>query len=184
MSNLLPLLFVAPLPAIAVHLAQQGRNDQALWVWIAFVPALWLAINFFSLFQNRRIQREMMGKLFANRTDQPIRRFFVGFARPKRRVAIHTHEDVGFLLMYPDKLEYFGDRFRYVIERPSIRRIAFGANINTLLGLGRWILIEAEVDSKRIRLQIEPRERGTMIGNLLFSSKMCKELKDWVGSAR
>lgn len=184
MSNLVPLLFAAPLPAFVVFLGQAGRGDQALWVWVSIVPILWLAINFCSLFQNKQMQREMLGKLMADRTDPPIRRYFVGFAWPKRRMAIHTHEDVGFLLVYPETLEYFGDQQRFVIERSSIRRIGFGANMNTALGLGRWILIEAELDSKRTRLQVEPRERGTMFGNLILGNRMAAELRGWVVSGR
>jgi hypothetical protein len=184
MSNLVPLLFVAPLPAVAVSLSQAGKSDQAFYVWVSIPVVLWLAINFFSLFQNKSMRREMLGKLLADRPGIEERSFFVGFARPKRKAAIHTHEDIGWLILHPDRLEFFGDTLNHELPRSTIRSIRFGANMNSLLLLGRWVLVEAEVEGKRVRLQVEPREKSTMLGNLVFSKRLAEELRAWARPGR
>jgi hypothetical protein len=49
-----------------------------------------------------------------------------------------------------------------------------------LLGLGRWISLEGVADGKPIRLLIEPRERPTLLGNLLFSKALAGRLRRWM----
>ncbi|MCW5945793.1 MAG: hypothetical protein KIT74_02045 [Fimbriimonadales bacterium] len=184
MSNLLPLLFVAPIPAIALYFEQNKQSQVALWVWISIPLALWLSVNFFAPFQNRQIKKEMLGKLLSDRPDIKGKKFFVGFARPKRKGAIHTHEDVGWLILHPESLEFFGDSHKHELPKSAIRRIRFGANMNTAMLLGRWILIEAEIDGKPVRLQVEPREKATMLGNLLLSGNVASEIRAWASAGR
>ncbi len=92
---------------------------------------------------------------------------------------LDAHEDVGFLAFGPYELEFIGDTKRVRFVREQITRVHFLPNVHTLLGLGRWIGIEAIINGMPVRLLVEPRERNTLLGNLALSSWLKKTIVDW-----
>lgn len=183
MSNIAPLVVCAPVPAIAYYLDVLGYGREALIAWISFPVICYLAINFLGLVQNRKMRTELE-YLLGSANLENGRRVFVGFSRPKAKVGIHPHEDLGWLVIKPDALEFIGERWNYVLERSEIRRIGFGFNVNSFFGLGRWIRIDGEVGGKFVRMLVEPRERDTMLGNLLLGGRLVRELRSWLKLGR
>src|SRR5688572_20969537 len=105
---------------------------------------------------------------------------FVGMASPSYRSIIDPHEDVGFLIVQPDRLEYHGETMEIVLKRDEVQGILFRPNAHTLAGLGRWIAIEGRVGGKLVRLLIEPRERPTLLANLAYGKKLKERLESWL----
>lgn len=184
MSNLIPLLFCAPFPVIASYFDRRGQTSLALGFWIATPAALWLGINFFALYQNQRIRSALLPKLRAMHPEEASHAVFVGFARPKSNTAVHLHEDVGWLLMLNTHLVFLGESLTFSIPKEHIRSIRFGFNWNSLLGLGRWIIIEGVEEGKRVQMRIEPREKRTLLGNRSYGKALSKRLNVWRGSSR
>ncbi len=182
MGNLLPGLIAAPFALWGLFsMWQSGVILGKGLLWLSVTPvAGWIAVNFLGLYQNRIMHREMTLRLRSERPNPPYRRYFVGMATPAFRGLLDPHEDVGFLLVHPDKIEFFGERIRVEIHRPEIREIRIRPNVHTLIGLGRWVSIEAEVDGKQARLMVELRQRPTLLGNLLMSRTLLKKLRRWL----
>lgn len=153
-------------------------------LWLAAVPIVgWIAVNFLGLYQNRAMHKEMEMRLRSERPNPPYRRYFVGMATPVFRGILDPHEDVGFLLLQPDKIEFFGERIRVEIARAEVKQIRVRPNVHSLIGLGRWVSIEAEVEGKEARLMVELRQRPTLLGNLLMSRTLVKKLRKWLAEA-
>ncbi len=182
MGNLVPGLLAAPFAAYGVF--EMWRSGDLLGRGLAALVAAavvgWIALNFLGLYQNRAIHREMEMRLRSERPRPPYRRYFVGMATPAFRGWLDPHEDVGYLMLYPDRIEFFGERHRVVIEREKIVDIRVRPNVHTLVGLGRWVSVEATVDGKPARLLIEIRQRNTLLGNLRMSRTLLKKLRKWL----
>lgn len=182
MGNLLPLVLSAPSGALGLF--EMWRSGEILgrglfWLSVS-VPIGWLAVNFLGLFQNKAMKNEMEMRLRANRPKLPYRRYFVGMATPAFRGLLDPHEDVGYLLLHPDQVEFFGERVRVELTRKEIVGVRYRANVHSLIGLGRWVSIEAIVEGKEARLLIEIRQRPTLLGNLLMSRTLLRKLKRWM----
>lgn len=158
----------------------QLRWQFLMWLGISLGVG-WVSICLFGLAGNGQLKQRMGKKLHDVRPFDKGKRWFVGFARPKYRGLLDAHEDVGFLCLHSDRAEFFGDQRRIELMKRSIRKISFRANPHTLLGLGRWISIDAENEGKPVRMLIEPREKATLLGNLLFSRRLIKEIREWAG---
>jgi len=143
----------------------------------------WLALNRFGLFDNAKMRRELERELKARDVDLGDSPAFVGFATPRYSSALDPHEDVGFLVLRPGRLEFVSEVRTVTVERQDIREIRFRPNIHSLLGLGRWVSIEGEVGGQAIRLAIEPRERRTLLGNRAYSKELRNRLAAWLKSA-
>ena len=109
---------------------------------------------------------------------------FVGASRPKYGGGIHPHEDVGWLIVHPDAIEFLGETLRYSLAKSQIRRMRFAMNINSILVLGRWICVEGSRDEKRIVMRIEPRQKETMLGNFIYSRELIRQLRAWLRQQR
>lgn len=184
MSNLAPLLVVAPLPPAALWLHGQGRATEALYVWGASPIVFWLSINFLGLFQNEKMKRVLRPPLRAAYPKKVKEATFAGFARPKYRGPLHPHEEVGWLLLHPDRIEFFGESQKHSLRRGEIAGAKFLWNVHSLLGLGRWICIEGRLKGKRVRMLVEPRERRTLLGNRLLAKRLLKEIREWAKGGR
>jgi hypothetical protein len=132
----------------------------------------WAAINRFGLFENSKMRDEVEGLLRGARPRESAERVFVGLARPTFRSAVDPHEDVGFLLVHADRVEFFGESLRLVLARGQVHRVRFRPNVHSLLGLGRWVSIEGSVDGRPVRMLVEPRERETLLGNRRFGEEL------------
>src|SRR5262249_16634940 len=100
-------------------------------------------------------------------------------ASSRHHSVLDAHEDVGFLAFGPYELEFIGDTKRVRIVREQVTRVHFLPNVHTLVGLGRWIGIEATINGMPVRLLVEPRERNTLLGNLALSGWLKKTIVDW-----
>jgi hypothetical protein len=179
MGNLIPALF--GLPLMAVGLVLMYRSGQVLGrelLWVVGGLALgWIAVNFFGLFQNRAMRHDMQMRLDARGGDQGRVKWFVGVATPTFVGVLDPHEDVGFLLLHDDRLEFFGEKLRVELPRATITAVTPRANVHTLIGLGRWIAVDATLEGRAARLLIELRERPTLLGNLRLSRKVMDRLR-------
>ena len=179
-GNVLPLLLASPLLYFAI--AEFGRSGPsvALIYWIgAFLFASWVSLAVFGLVGNRSMRREMSRRMHIDRPFDKTERYFVGFARPVFRSALDPHEDVGFLVLHPDRIEFWGSERKATLERTDVAGVCFRPNTHSLVGLGRWVSVEAVVDGKPVRLLVEPREKATLIGNLPFSRRLRRRIEDW-----
>jgi hypothetical protein len=160
-----------------------AKNGQivglGLWCLIAASVLGWIAVNFLGLWENRRMRRQLARILDAKGekvTDAP----FVGIATPSYSSVLDPHEDVGFLKFEPGRLVFQSETRRLELDRPGLRKVKFRSNVHTLLGLGRWVSIEGEIEGKPIRLQVEPRERPTLLANMLYSKNLLMRIQRWL----
>ncbi|MDX2066740.1 MAG: hypothetical protein SFX74_13470 [Fimbriimonadaceae bacterium] len=181
MGNLIPMTAWLPFTGIGIfHLVQDPTNLDPIWSWLlAGVAAAWLMVNFFGLFENGKMQSELRRKLEFRRVKVPADAIFVGMSTPSFSSLLDTHEDVGFLAIGDDAVEFMGEHRRIRIGRDEVRRIRSRANIHTFIGLGGWICIDGVTDGKAIRLQVEPRVRSIMIANVLGRRALRGRLETW-----
>jgi hypothetical protein len=182
MGNLIPALIGIPLLAIGLRVMQ---NTLAVFgaglIWMGCgVVAMWLAVNFVGLFANSQMRRELGTRLRDRRIGSLAGARFVGCATPTYAGWLDPHEDVGFLRLESDRLLFLGDRLELVMMKKDVTVVCFRPNVHTLVGLGRWIAVEGIAEGKRVRMLLEPRERPTLLGNLLFSKKLRSEIDHWL----
>lgn len=182
MGNLIPLAFAAPVGALGLFEMWRTGDilGRGLWLLVLSLPLGLVAVNFLGLYQNRLMKKEMDLRLRGSRPRLPYRRYFVGMATPTFRGLLDPHEDVGFLLLHPDKVEFFGEKIRIELARSEIVGVRFRPNVHSLIGLGRWVSLEAMVEGKPGRLLVEIRERPTLLGNLLMSRTLLKKVAKWL----
>ncbi|MCE9558127.1 MAG: hypothetical protein K8R88_04180 [Armatimonadetes bacterium] len=184
LGNLVPALFCIPFLVVAV-LQFKPDKPWANWpFWMgAFLVVGWVALAVFGYWGNDTM-RSAIGRRFDRKyppgtVDLP--RFFVGIARPGFKNIWDPHEDVGFLVLHPDHLEFFGDSLALNISRSSFQSVRFRANPHTLVGIGRWVSLEGESDGTVIRLYIESREKSVLVLNRAIGTKIKGVLEDWLG---
>ena len=182
MGNLIPLLMALPFAVVGVRMVL--RDGPALGPalgWLAAMPLVgWLAANVFGLYQNEAMRGEMQRRLGKSEIDLGQSRTFVGFSRPGKSGLLDAHEDVGYLVVRSDEIEFVGETHRVALPRSAVHRVRFRPNIHTLVGLGRWVAVEGVLGDRPVRLLIEPRERPTLLGNRRYGVRLKRELEDWV----
>lgn len=165
-GNLIPLLLAAPFLVICIReLAFGKRLDLAAWYGLGFLGIGWLAVNFIGLIGNSRLKLALEHRFKDEYEYDQSERLFAGFSRPGKYGLLDPHEDVGFLVFREAELEFFGEVHRVSVPYGMVRRVYRRANIHSILGLGGWVAIDAEVGGKTIRLQVEPRVKNTHWGN-------------------
>lgn len=186
LGNLVPAFFSMPLAVAGLlMMASQARDSgqilgSGLLVFFLSFPVGWFAVNLFGLFQNTQIHREMRLRLQASGRFESVPTHFVGFASPSYVGLLDPYEDVGFVLMHPDRLEFVGDSLRLSLKRDHVTRVRLRPNLYTFLGLGCWIVIDGLVGDVPIQMRMGLRERPTLLGNLLLAPRFRKELEDWI----
>lgn len=179
-GNLLPLLLASPFLVVAIRTFGTTGPSVTLIYWIcAFIGAAWVLLALLGYAGNGGMKREMSRRLHIERPFDRTQKRFVGFARPVYKSALDPHEDVGFLYLQPDKIEFVGSEHRVQLDRSDVTGVRFRPNTHTLVGLGRWISVEAVVVDKPVRLLIEPREKPTLIANFFFGKKLLAEIRTW-----
>lgn len=161
------MLLAAPFGVIGLVLMYRAGEilGPGLAVFAISPLVLWLSVNWLGLFENTSMRRAMERRC----GDLPEARWFVGAATPAFVGWIDPHEDVGFLWMDDKTIGFCGERYRIEIPRSTVTAIRFRANVHSLIGLGRWVAIEAVVEGKPAQLRIEPREAKTLWGNRRLS---------------
>ena len=140
----------------------------------------WLSVNWLGLWGNSAVQKALDARLKQTGRSVEGEKFFVGFASPGYAGALDPHEDVGYLVIYPDRLEFRSETRTVLLGREHVKSIGFRPNAHTLVGMGRWVSIEGVSESKRIRMQIEPREKNTLWGNLAYGKWLRGRLRQWM----
>lgn len=173
MSNLVPALVFVPVFATGLMLFQRDLRVASVVCFAASVLIGLFSVNLLGLFQNRRMQAELKPLIHG----RPEPHWFVGIGRPGAVGALDPHDDLGFLLLTNDALEYVGETARYRIPYVDILNVSFKMNAHSLLGLGRWIAIEGRHDGKPFRMLAEPRSFPTILRNKKEGTRIVSELR-------
>lgn len=174
MSNLVPMCFFVPVFAAGLFLYQHKYVGAALACIIA-APLIGIAaVNFFGLFQNSQMKREMLSQKPA--ADA----VFVGFSPPGKVNMLDPHDDVGWFVLRDDGIEFVGEKSHYKLLRSEIMGVRFRPNLHTLLGLGRWLSIEGRRGDKPVRMLVEPREEKTLLRNKRAGSILKARVNSWL----
>lgn len=183
LGNLIPAIFWFPPAAIALYrFAAYGQlSGPVLWPLAVSTVLGWLAVNRFGLFENAKMRGQLEVLLKRGDRDLSGDPVFVGFATPKYSSLLDAHEDVGFLYIRPDSLVFISESRTIEIQKADVAEIRPRMNVHSVVGLGRWVSIEGRVGNRPIRLQVEPRDRPTLLGNRLNSGKLIAELRAWRG---
>jgi hypothetical protein len=187
MGNLIPFLLSLPFGAHgAWKLIQRGApwGEGLVWLGTA-VAVLWLGVNWFGLHRNEAMKRAMRRRLEASLTEKeiPSDPVFVGFARPSYRSAVDPHEDIGFLLLHPDRVEFFGDKDRITLPKSCMTEVRLRPNPHSWALLGGWVSLEGVVEGQPVRMLFEPREKPTLWGNRALRKQLATRLAAWMADA-
>ena len=176
LGNLVPFLSWLPFAAWGVWtVARERAVTPTGLAWLAAATVVgWLAVSTFGLWGNGSMRR-----LLGARVREPGERWFVGFATPRFTGLLDAHEDVGFLILGKDGLAFLGDSRRVELPKDCVVRVGFRPNVHSVLGLGRWVVVEGVVKGQPVRMLVEPRERPTMLGNLRLSGRLRREIEGW-----
>jgi hypothetical protein len=179
-GNLLPTLFFLPFVSWGVVWMFQKDEIYGRGLLLVAIGVLagWVGLNLFGLLGNGFMKRELKRTLSARGVDFSDPHYFVGFATPRFSSILDAHEDLGYLFLRADALEFVGEEHELKIPRSEISKVRFRPNVHTWVGLGRWISIEGAHESARFRMNIEPREHNYLIGNLLISRSVRDALNE------
>lgn len=182
MGNLLPALLSLPFGVIGFFvMLKQGQLLGSGLYWFALWPVSAIVfVNFLGLFQNNQMRKLLSKRVSAPLAEPKLGVWFVGFARPSYKDLLDPHEDIGFLIVRENRIEFLGESIQLEVKKSEITRIGFLPNVHTIVGLGGWMAIEGVVDGTRVRLLVEPREKKTLLGNLLLNGRLRKKLRNWV----
>ncbi|MDQ2985690.1 MAG: hypothetical protein M3R13_03075 [Armatimonadota bacterium] len=173
MSNLVPALVFVPVFATGIMLFQKDLREASVVCFAASVVIGMFSVNLLGLFQNRRMQAELKPLIHG----RPEPHWFVGIGKAGALGALDPHDDLGFLLLTKDALEYVGESARYRIPYVDILSVSYKMNAHSLLGLGRWIAIEGRHDGKPFRMLLEPRNFPTILRNKKEATRIVSELR-------
>lgn len=181
MGNLIPLLCMLPFAAFGVYhmLAWHSATPIGVGFCVAALIVGWLAVNQFGFFGNANLRREIQRQVLAKAGRDASKGIFVGFARPSYLGLLDAHEDLGFLFLDQEKLEYLGELHHVSINRGDVLGARFRGNVHSSLGLGRWVSIKAKHKGKPVRLLVEPREARTLLGNRKRGTELKKQIEAW-----
>jgi hypothetical protein len=181
MGNLLPLLCMLPFAAAGTFLMVRAREVTVTGIVLCFVALIvgWFAVNQFGFYGNAALKREVQRSVIAKAGKDASSGLFVGFARPSYVGLLDAHEDLGFLFLDSNALEYLGEVHHVSIPRADVKRVRYRANIHSALGLGRWVAIDAVHKGKPVRLLVEPREFATLLANKKRGTKLRRDIEEW-----
>lgn len=176
-GNLIPVLITLPFLGLALQeMAQYGATLKGFLYGIAFLVVGWLAVNFLGLMGNGSLRRAIELRFKDTYEYDNHEKFFVGFSRPGHHGLLDPHEDLGFLVFRESGLEFFGEVHKIELDWDQITEVRKRPNIHSWLWLGGWISIEARVEEKDVRLQIEPRVRATHFGNARYRKVLIRQI--------
>lgn len=183
MGNIVPALFwLVPTTLGLISIVRQHEfTGIGVGLLILGVIVGWLGVNQFGLYQNARMRRRLLIVLSKGQ-DLPTEKFFVGYSSPRYSGIVDAHEDVGFLCLAKEALVFVSETRMVDIKRADISLIRFRSNVHSVLVLGRWISVEGFKSGVPVRLLVEPRERNTMLGNLMYGGKLRRRLEAWASS--
>jgi hypothetical protein len=186
-GNLIPLLIASPLAGMGAFQLKRHwpfLGYGLIWLVVAVI-AMWLAVNYLGLFKNESMKRAMKRRLEASLGPKeiPLDPMFVGFARPSYRGMLDPHEDVGFLLLYSNCVEFFGDKDRITLKKSALQRVRLRPNPHSWAFLGGWVSLEGVLEGKPVRMLLEPREKSSLLANRRLRKTLKSRLEKWLLSA-
>lgn len=182
MGNLIPALAWLPFTLAGAIVLLRGKQVAAPGLaLIAFGQvAAWLTLNLAGLYSNRSLRKALAKEVDVLKPHFRGFRAFVGYSSPGHSSLLDAHEDVGYLLLSPELLEFIGDSKMISVHRGQIFGVRFKPNVHTAVGLGRWISIEGRVDGRPFEMLIEPRDHDTMLGNLMLGNQLKARIDNWL----
>lgn len=180
-GNLMPLIVVVPFLVLGTKEAlEKGLTPTlALWLFLLLFCG-WLTVGLLGLPFNRFFKKEMALRLHKQHPFDPRPKFFVGFARPAFKGLLDAHEDIGFVMLGDEEIEFVGEHRHFKMQKSAITRIRYRTNPHTWLLLGRWVSVEGTNDGHEVRMLLEPREKATLFGNFIFSARLSDRLNMWL----
>jgi hypothetical protein len=145
---------------------------------------MWLLVNIAGAFENPRLKRELLRRIEAKEIKLNGNAVFVGFARPSYTGLLDPHEDIGFLSLNEGSASFHGETVDLVVSADEIEKVRYRFNAHTLACLGRWVSIEGKSGNTPFRMLVEPREKRTLIGNMLFAKSVKKQIEAWLKALR
>lgn len=181
MGNLIPLVCMLPFAVAGAFLLIKAQDITVAGVGLCLAALIigWLAVNQFGFFGNAALRRDIQRKVLAKAGKDASKGIFVGFARPSYVGVIDAHEDLGFLFIGKEGLEYIGELHHVTVSRGDVLGVRYRANIHSTIGLGRWVSIDAKHEGKNVRILVEPREAATLLGNKRRGTELKKQISDW-----
>lgn len=179
-GNIVPLALFFLVAGIGLWIAY-GVNQLVIgFAILAFSPILcWLTVNGIGLWDNDQLKKTMSLRLRFAHPNLNAPKYFVGFARPSYRSVLDPHEDVGFLILHEDRIEFYGGIHNIEFSREDFHEVVTRSNPHSLLGLGGWVSIEGNFEGQPIRMLIEPREDSSLLGNKGWARFLTIEIKKW-----
>ncbi|MBI1755808.1 MAG: hypothetical protein HYR64_01710 [Fimbriimonas ginsengisoli] len=182
MGNLAPASIWLPLTAAGVIVIMRPVRWAAVGLWLLASGQVlaWLALNFVGLYENRAMRAALEREFLILKPGFRGWRLFAGYASEGYSSVLDPHEDLGYLLLTPDGIEFIGDSRRLVIRRNQVLRIFRKPNVHTFVGLGGWVCVEAlEAGHPRVH-RFEPRQRDSLLGNFLLLGGLKRRLTNWL----
>jgi hypothetical protein len=183
MGNLLPLLLAIPWLYLSYQeLGEFGLSGKA-WRYLGlFVFSGIVGTSLFGMLGNNLLKDRVGMLLHRDRPFDKAERWFVGFAKPSFKGLLDPHQDVGYLILHEDSLEFFGETERIMVKKDQITRIRTAMNIHTWLGLGAWLMIEGTAGHSRFQMRIEPRMIAIVPLNWPHHMAIKARLQQWLAS--
>jgi len=154
--------------------------NASFWGLACFVAVSWTTLALKLLSGNASMKSALTRSLQASIKDCATRPWFVGMATPSFSSILDPHEDIGFLIIEPERVRFVGETKTIEMPREAVKLVRSRFSIHTAGLVGRWISLEGTLDEKEVRLMLEPRGCHTMIGDFLSSRKLKKELETWL----
>lgn len=176
MSNLVPALAFVPIFSVGIFLFQREQPTLAVVCFALSVICGLFAINLLGLFQNRKMLAEL--KPLVQGRHEPL--WFAGIGKPGAIGALDPHEDIGFLLLTKEGVEFIGEASRYKIPFDDIVSVSYRMNAHSLVGLGRWVAIDGRHEGKKFRLLVETRTHPTLLQNKREGVRLASELRKFL----
>lgn len=181
LGNLVPLTLAGPMLGAGLWLMYRAGKIGGVGLGlVAFSIVIgWIMLNFLGLYENSAMKQQMTWRLSSALKDLPSRRFFVGVATPNFMGLLDPHEDVGFLLIYRDRIDYHGEKIRVSLRRSEIQSFESRMNVHSLIALGGWVVINGEREGKPVQLKVEMREKPSLRANRGLNRLLLKRLRLW-----
>ena len=173
-ANVLPLLCGVPFLVAAAWLWILGWGWYAVGLATASLVASAVSLNWLGLAGNAGMKRALSARL-----KPAPGAMFVGFSKPGYVDILDPHEDLGFLQFDADSLRITGERATVTLLRSREIGLSYEFNPHTLLGVGRWLVIQGKSDTGPVRILVEPRELGSLRANRTLGAKLMNQLDEW-----
>lgn len=186
MGNLVPAIFWLPLTLSGVGLILWTRQALGIgfWILLAGQVSTWIALNFTGLWDNGAMRRALYKEFQILKPNYRGWKMFVGYATGPYSSWLDPHEDIGYCCLTGETLEFYGDARVRTVQRADVKRVHWRPNVHTLLGLGRWIVVETVENGKPVVYKFEPRDKDTLLGNLIAGRRLRQRLENWLNSER